>query len=273
MRGRLRVLVVEDSVEDTFFLVRELQRGGFQVSFERVETHSGMEAALATQLWDLVICDDRLPQFSGMAALKLFLQLNLDIPFIVVSGSMDDEHAVEMVKAGAHHYLRKDRLDRLVPAVDRELAAANERRIRHRNEADTAYLASIVRSSDDAIIGKTLDGTVVSWNGGAERLYGYRAEEIIGQPISILFPPYRPEELSDILERVRRGQRVERMETVRLRKDGTAVEVSMIISPIRDSQGRVIGASSVARDITRVKNEENERLELIRELTDALAHH
>ncbi len=260
-------------MEDTFFLVRELQRGGFEVSFERVETHAGMEAALATPSWDLVICDDALPQFGGMPALKLFLQLNLDIPFIVVSGTMDDEHAVELLKAGAHYYLRKDRLERLAPAVERELAAANERRIRHRTEADTAYLASIVRSCNDAIIGKTLDGTIVSWNAGAERLYGYRAEEIIGRPISILFPPYRPEELPDILDRIRRGERIERLDTVRLRKDGTAVEVSVTISPIRDGKGRVIGASSVARDISGRKLEESERLALIQELTDALAHH
>jgi sigma-B regulation protein RsbU (phosphoserine phosphatase) len=176
------------------------------------------------------------------------------------------------LKAGAHNYLRKDHLERLVPTVKRELAAADDRRIRRQTEADTAYLASIVRSCNDAIIGKTLDGTIVSWNAGAERLYGYRAEEIIGQSISILIPSYRPEELSEIMQQIGRGERIERMETVRLRKDGTPVEVAVTISPVRDGQGRIIGGSSIARDISRRKQEEGERLALIQELTAALSH-
>ncbi|HWV98643.1 MAG TPA: PAS domain S-box protein [Candidatus Acidoferrum sp.] len=272
MSGQLRVLVVEDSVEDTFFVVRELQRGGFDVTFERVETHAGMQAALEARSWDLVICDYAMPQFSGMAALRLCQQRNLDIPFIMVSGVIGEESAVEMLKAGAGYYLRKDHLDRLAAVVKRELAAANEQRIRRRTEADTAYLASIVRSCNDAIIGKTLDGTIVAWNDGAERLYGYRAEEIIGRPISILIPTYRPEELSEILGQIARGERIDLAETVRLRKDGAPVEVSVTISPIRNAQGQVIGASSVARDISKRKQEESERLALIQDLTAALSH-
>jgi PAS domain S-box-containing protein len=272
MSGPLRVLVVEDSVEDTFFILRELQRGGFHVAFERVETHSGMQTALEAQTWDLVICDDFMPQFTGRAALRLFLQRGLDIPFIVVSGGMVGERAVEMLKAGANYYLKKDRLDLLAAVVKRELTAANERRIRHRTETDSAYLASIVRSCDDAIIGKTLDGTIVSWNAGAERLYGYRAEEVIGRSISILIPVYRPEELSEVMAQISRGERIVRMETVRLRKDGTPVEVAVTISPVRDSRGRIIGGSSIARDISRGKQEESERLALIQELTAALSH-
>ena len=272
MSGPLRVLVVEDSVADTFLILRELQRGGFHVSFERVETQSVMQTALETQPWDLVVCDDVMPQFTGMAALKLFLQRGLDIPFILVSGAIADEHAVEMLKAGASNYLKKSQLDRLGAVVTRELAAANEQRIRRRTEADRAYLASIVRSCNDAIIGKTLDGTVVTWNDGAERLYGYRAEEIIGRSIAVLIPSYRPEELSEIMGQIRRGERIERMETVRFRKDGSPVEVAVTISPIRDEQGRIIGGSSVAQDIGRRKQEESERLALIQELTAALSH-
>lgn len=264
--------MVEDSVDDSFFLVRELQRVGFQVAFERVETQGAMQAALEAQTWDLVICDDIMPQFTGMAALKLFRERNLDIPFIIISGVTGEEHAVELLKAGAHNYLRKEHLERLVPVVKRELAAADDRRIRRQTDADTAYLASIVRSCNEAIIGKTLDGTIVSWNAGAERLYGYRAEEMIGRSISLLIPSYRPEELSEIMQQISRGERIERMETLRLRKGGTPVEVAVTISPIRDSRGRIIGASSIARDISRRKQEEGERLALIQELTAALTH-
>ena len=99
-----------------------------------------------------------------------------------------------------------------------------------------------------------------------------RADEMIGRSISVLIPSYRPEELPEIFERIKRGEGVDGLETVRLRKDGTPVEVSLTISPIKDATGRVVGASTVARDITRRKQEENERLGLIKDLTSALTH-
>ena len=144
--------------------------------------------------------------------------------------------------------------------------------MRQQAQAVQAYLASIVSSCSDAIIGKTLNGIVVSWNAGAQKLYGYRAPEMIGRPVSVLCPHYRPEELSEIMERIELGEEVEQLETVRLRKDGTPVEVSVVISPIKDSNGRIIGASSVSRDISQRRHEDNERLALIQELTAALSH-
>jgi two-component system, cell cycle sensor histidine kinase and response regulator CckA len=272
MSEPLRVLIVEDSVDDTFFIVRELQRGGYNVTFERVETYASMQAALHGNTWDLIISDYSMPLFGGAAALGLYLQQNLDAPFIMVSGAMGEDRAVEMLKAGAHDYVMKDNLGRLVPSVKRELRGTQERRIRKQTEASRAYLASLVQSCDDAIIGKTLDGTVVSWNAGAEVLYGYTAEEIIGRNVGILFPRYRPEELPELLEKLKNGEHVKGLETVRIRKDGTPVEVAVTISPIKDASGRVIGASSVARDITQRKREDNERLALIQELTSALEH-
>jgi len=122
------------------------------------------------------------------------------------------------------------------------------------------------------IVGETLDGTVVSWNTGAERLYGYSAAEMIGHSISVLIPSYRPEELPEILEAIKRGEGVDGLETVRLRKDGRPVEVSLTISPIKDAGGQVVGASTVTHDITRRKQEENERLGLIKDLAAALSH-
>jgi PAS domain S-box-containing protein len=126
---------------------------------------------------------------------------------------------------------------------------------RRQDEAALARLASIVESSDDAIVSKTLDGVVTSWNAGAERLYGYSAEEAIGRPISMVIPPDRPNELLRVLARLKRGEHVEPYETVRRRKDGTLVEVSITVSPIR-SAGRIIGASAIGRDITEEKRAE-----------------
>jgi len=271
MSEPLRVLIVEDSVDDTFFIVRELQRGGFHVEFERVETAASMQAALEVHSWDLIISDYAMPQFSGGGALALYKQQERDMPFIIVSGALGEDLAVEMMKAGAHNYVMKDNLGRLVPAVRHELRAAQELRVRRQSEAVAAFLVSLVKSCEDAIIGKTLDGTVASWNAGAERLYGYTASEIVGQSISKLIPSYRPQELPEILEKTARGEHVDHFETVRLHKDGRPLEVSLTISPILDSSGRVIGASTVARDISLRKQEENERLALIQDLTSALA--
>ena len=138
-------------------------------------------------------------------------------------------------------------------------------------EAARAYLAALVESSDDAIIGKTLDGTILSWNRGAERMYGYTADEVKGRSISMLIPPYRPEEMSQIYERIQAGEQIGRYETVRLRKNGTAIDVALTLSPIKDAKGRVIGASAIERDISERKQEDAERLKLIDELTKALS--
>jgi len=124
----IRVLVVESSINDTFLIVRELQRAGLDVEFERVETAGYMRSALREGSWDLIICDCCLPQFDGAGALALYQQERLDIPFLMVSGKMGDEHALEMIRAGAHDYIPKDNLARLAAAVLRELRAAEERR-------------------------------------------------------------------------------------------------------------------------------------------------
>ena len=271
MLDPLRVLIVEDSEDDTLLMVRELQRGGFDPVFERVQTPASMTAALQAQAWDLIISDYSMPQFGGSAALSLFKQQGLDIPFIAVSGVIGEDTAVEMMKAGADDYVMKSRLARLAPAVRRELRAAQERRVRKQAEAAMAHLASIVESCEDAIVGQTLDGVVTSWNTGAHRLYGYAPQEMIGRPVSILVPAFRSYDLPEIYDQLKRGQLLESFETVRLRKDSKAIDVSLTVSPIRDRDGRVMGASTVARDITRRKAEEQERLRLIQELTDALA--
>jgi PAS domain S-box-containing protein len=131
-----------------------------------------------------------------------------------------------------------------------------------------ALLAAIVESSDDAIIGKTLEGTVVSWNLAAERIYGYSARELIGRSINTLVPPNRSGETTQILERVKRGERVDHFETVRVRKDGQCINVSLTISPIKDEPGRVIGASTIARDITEQKKLHEALTERAKEILD-----
>jgi PAS domain S-box-containing protein len=144
-----------------------------------------------------------------------------------------------------------------------------------RLKADKAIglLASIVDSSDDAIVSKTLDGVITSWNAGAEQLFGYTAKEAIGQHISMIIPRDRLGEETSILARLRQGERIDHFDTIRLRKDGAKFDISLSISPIRDAAGKVIGASKIARDISgrkRVERELQESEQRFRELADAL---
>lgn len=133
------------------------------------------------------------------------------------------------------------------------------------NYASLARLAAIVESSDDAIVGKTLDGIITSWNRSAERIFGYSANEAVGQSITLIIPPERQDEETEILAKIRNGQRVEHFETVRLRKDGSRRDMSLTVSPIHDPDGKVVGASKVARDIT----EHKRTAELLRLATEA----
>ena len=127
------------------------------------------------------------------------------------------------------------------------------------------WLASIVESCDDAIITKNLDGIITSWNSAAERVFGYTAEEAIGKPVTILIPPPRHDEESAILDRIRRGERIEHYETVRQRKDGSLINILLTVSPVKNTQGKIIGASKIARNITEGKQNDEHVATLARE--------
>ncbi|HEY9282981.1 MAG TPA: PAS domain S-box protein, partial [Pyrinomonadaceae bacterium] len=142
---------------------------------------------------------------------------------------------------------------------------------RRRADEMRAHLASIVESSDDVIIGKTLEGTIVSWNRAAERTYGYTAGEAVGRSVSILIPADRPDELPRIMERLGRGEAIDHYETVRVTKDGRRIHVSLTISPIRNSAGEIIGASTIARDISEIREAAAEREQLLAREREARA--
>jgi PAS domain S-box-containing protein len=137
---------------------------------------------------------------------------------------------------------------------------------RKRTDEANARLAAIVESSDDAIVSKDLTGIIKTWNAGAQRLFGYTADEAIGQPVTMLMPPDRVDEEPDILARIARGETINHYETVRRRKDGSLVDISLTVSPISDERGRVVGASKIARDISERKQAENTRQMLLNEL-------
>ena len=158
--------------------------------------------------------------------------------------------------------------DKITQSILDELPA-----LRLKADAAIGLLAAIVDSSDDAIVSKTLEGVITSWNAGAERLFGYTAEEAVGQPITMIIPRDRLNEEKSILARLRKGERIDHFDTVRTRKDGSSVDISVTISPVRDGAGKIVGASKIAHDITdrkRIEHELQESDQRFRELTGAL---
>jgi PAS domain S-box-containing protein len=395
----LRVLMVEDSAEDAELQRRHLTKAGHEVFLRRITRAEEMQEALADHDWDLIIADYAVPGFGAIPALTVLKQSGRDIPFLIVSGTITDETAVEAMRAGAHDYILKNNLSRLVPAIRREMqeavtrqhnrqmeavlrvqiaalnSAANSIVITDRNgtilwvnaaftkltgyaaaeaigqnprvlksgkhdnqfyedmwrtilsgavwrgevinrrkdgslyveemtitpvrstqgeishfvavkediserkqaEEVRATLAAIVESSGDAIIGKSLDGIIWSWNRSAERLFGYSAKEAIGQPISLIIPPDRLNEDVAFLVRLRSGEPVHQYETLRMDKSGRSFDVSLTISPIRNESGEVIAISKSIRDITERKQAEralrnNERLATTGRLAATIAH-
>ena len=161
-----------------------------------------------------------------------------------------ERRRAELVLRAAHHELEARVTERTADLAQANESLRMEITERKRAEEAASYLAAIVQSSEDAIIGKTLDGIIVSWNPGAERIYGYTAAEAIGRPISSLVPPEHEHELPEILGRVQRGERVDNFHTTRVKKNGEVLHISLTISPVRDAEGTIIGASAIARDIS-----------------------
>jgi PAS domain S-box-containing protein len=163
--------------------------------------------------------------------------------------------------------------------ADRELKRGNQvarAKARLTNSPDPAgsrenpaaqHYRAIIESSDDAILSKDLEGVILSWNRGAERLFGFSSEEAVGRPVTIVIPLNRRDEEPAILEKIHRGERIEHFETVRQRKDGSLVDISLTISPIRDSNGKIVGASKIARDISELKKARERQRLLLREMS------
>jgi PAS domain S-box-containing protein len=205
-----------------------------------------------------MVCSHPELDFPYWAPIKPVLEEGLLIPFHIRG------EAVGTIWIVAHDTSRRfDAEDLRVMTNLGTFAAAAYQTLLSLNA--TQQVASIVESSEDAIIGKDLNGIITSWNKGAERIFGYVAEEVIGKPITILIPSDRQDEERGILERIRRGERVEHYETVRQRKDGNRVDFSLTVSPVKDANGNIIGASKIGRDITERKRSEEQIAILARE--------
>jgi PAS domain S-box-containing protein len=262
MRLPLHVLMVEDSEDDAQLLVRELTRGGYDVTSLRVETAEALTDALLRESWQVILCDFALPHFNGTAALRIVKDRSIDLPFIFVSGTMGEDVAVAAMKAGAHDYVMKNNLVRLAPSVERELRDAEDRKLRRQAEANLRIsehkYRHIFRSmSDAALLVREEADKIVDANDQAEALLGRTREEILGMNSALLSS--RPEEgqppapaVACPWDLVPGGY-----ESDVLRKDGAAVPVHVCASRVRLKDRSLLLV--LFRDITERKRADEER--------------
>jgi PAS domain S-box-containing protein len=247
--GRTAVLLVEDSAVDARLVTGLLQHAGSsQFSVTQVTTLKEALLCLGRAEIDVVILDLNLPDSEGLETLRRVLRRIPRVPIVVLTGT-DEAVGLQAMREGAQDYIPKGQLQ--APLLARSVRYALERHraslaLRESNET----LSRVISSAADAIITKNLDGIIISWNPAAERLFGYSVKEALGKSSLMLFPPDRLNEEREILERMEKGEKIEHFESVRLRKDGRPLQVALTISPIRDSEGRIIGASKIARDIS-----------------------
>ena len=260
MAKPVRVLILEDNPADAEMVLHTLRRAGFAPQANCVDTEQGFLEHLQPAP-EIILADFSMPGFDSLRALEIMKERQLDIPVIIVSGTIGEERAVQVMQRGATDYVIKDRLGRLGSAVEQALARSQLKMEKLKAEQTVMRLAAIVESSGDAIIAQTLDGIVTSWNHAAEILFGYSAEEMLGNEISITNPRGRrqadvPEDFRGNMLKLGKGERIAAFETVRVQKGGGRIEVLLSISPIRDSNAIVTGASAIVLDITQRKRSE-----------------
>lgn len=270
MRARLNILHVEDNERDVALLTRHLSRAGYEVSSTRVETEKDFRLALAEETWDVILCDYSMPRFSALAALKVVRELGLDIPFIIISGTVGETVAVEAIKAGAHDYLMKDNLVRLVPAIEREIRDLENRQARIKAEAQHARVQAQLgdeRERLNNIIAHVPGMVWESWRNEdskashrnfvsdyAEKMLGYTPEECLvpGFWSHIIHPDDAQELNARTAEAFAEGKSL-RAEFRFISKSGRIVWVETHGLPIFDEDGKPLGLRGVTIDISERK--------------------
>jgi PAS domain S-box-containing protein/putative nucleotidyltransferase with HDIG domain len=263
----MRLLVVEDSPQDAEIAVREIRRGGFDVTWKRLETAETMRAALREQTWDIILCDYQMPQFSGLAAIALLKETGTDIPMIIVSGAIGEETAVECMRSGANDYVMKGNLSRLVPAIERELMEAESRRERKRaekslQESELRYRTLFAQASIGTSI-LSSDGELVEINEAFARMHGYSVPEMLLMSLKDLDTPATFQHAPERIRRLFAGE-VLNFDAEHYHKDGHLIPLEVSVSLI--SVGGESFMLSLHLDVTERKRAELLARERMKEL-------
>jgi PAS domain S-box-containing protein len=270
---RLRVLLLEDNPDDAALAARALSAAGLDCSWERVDTERAFTASLDGGQFDVILCDYNLPSFDGLRALQIVRERDLDVPFILVSGTLGEEAAIESLKLGATDYVLKERLHRLAPVVRRALSDTEERRQRARAETalreSEARYRSLVENAQEIIITLAPDGTLTSANPAFEAVLGWQRTEWIGKPIASLIHPDEMAATRDLFARCARGEPAPTFAR-RVRTVAGDYVVQEMAATLQERDGEVVGVLVIARDITaRVRAETKMRtlVEIAKDLT------
>ncbi len=271
----LRVLIAEDSEDDALLLVRELKRGGYEPTYERVASAAAMAAALDRRGWDLVIGDHSMPHFSGLTALSLVRERGLDVPFICVSGTISEEMAVAAMKAGANDWVTKGQLKRLLPAIERELREARGRAALRASEASYAHL---VERAPVGIYRSSPAGRFLSVNAALVRILGYDSAADVLR-LDMARDVYAdPAERQRLLDRDTYTDReYDEVEATWKRKDGRLLSVQLSVRAVRKGAGEVEYYETFVRDVTeqrRLQQQlvQSQKMEAVGRLAGGIAH-
>ena len=255
----LRVLLIEDSEDDAVLILRELRKAGYTPLSERVETEYTMRSALSSQKWDIILSDYNMPEFCAAEALSVYRECGIEVPFIIVSGAVGEEKAVQLMKEGAHDYVMKDNLQRLVPAIERELKESEDRK--SRKIAEDSYRKSdfIVNASRDMMALINRSGIFETVNSSFCKIFGKeRQQEIVGHSVSEIWgQEVYEQKIKPCLERCQNGEDINTEDWFDMEGMGTqCLEISYI--PYRNSNGVVTHAIMAAHNITNRKMAEQE---------------
>jgi len=277
MKPPLRVLLVEDCEEDALLLLRELGRAGWELVHRRVETRDGLHAALGEGPWDVVLSDFVMPAFSGLHALHTLAESGLDLPFILVSGQVGEENAVELMRAGARDFITKGNLSRLAPAIERELREARARRERRRALEELETLSSAIHQSPVAVSILDAAGKVEFVNPHFTRMTGYLPAEVRGRSLRFLYADETPAgALRELWLTVTAGQ-VWHGELRGLAKDGAPFWEKATMAPVRNRDGALTHFVAIAEDVTERRHLEDQlrhsqKMEAVGTLAGGVAH-
>lgn len=268
---QLRVLLVEDSEDDALLLIDALREGGFAPQYLRVETEAAYRAAVTEQSWDVIIADYVLPRFSGIAAIRIARDIGIDLPIIMVSGKTGEDTAVEAMRTGAHDYLLKGNLARLVPAIQRELTDMQVRQERKEAEKELRLLSTALESAVNGIVVTNSAGTISWVNPAFTRMTGYPREEVIGQnPRLLKSGNHACQFYTEMWTTICSGQPWHG-QLVNRRKDGSHYTEEMTITPVRAGGGDITHFVAIKEDISERKQAEEERERLLSEVQRRVA--